>query len=48
MRDWLSREPFVRGGVYKDLVVRRFMTGKNMIPVQDWPVRPAESGQQSG
>lgn len=37
VRDWLAREAFVRNGVYQHLVVRRFMLGKNTIPLQSWP-----------
>ena len=47
VRAWLNREPFVQDGVYKDIVVRRFMTGKNLIPVQDWPARAAATGTQA-
>lgn len=37
VRDWLAQEPFVREGVYQDVIVREFFLGKNGIPVQDWP-----------
>lgn len=39
VRDWLAKEPFVAGGVYRDVIVRNFMTGLNRLPLQDWPVR---------
>lgn len=39
VRSWLDKEPFVKGGVYGQLIVRRFMLGVNRLPQQDWPVR---------
>jgi uncharacterized protein YciI len=41
VRDWLSQEPFVRGDVYGELIVRRFLMGVNRLDVQDWPARTA-------
>jgi uncharacterized protein len=37
IRQWLEREPFVKNGVYCDLIVRRFEPGVNRIPLSDWP-----------
>ena len=37
VRDWLAQEPFVRNGVYQDLIVREFFLGKNALPLQGWP-----------
>lgn len=37
VRDWLAAEPFVQGGVYRDVIVQEFFLGKNDLPVQDWP-----------
>jgi uncharacterized protein YciI len=37
VRDWLAEEPFVREGVYRDVIVREFFLGKNSLPGQDWP-----------
>ena len=42
VRDWLADEPFVRTGVYADIVVRNFQLGLNRLPPQDWPVRAAK------
>lgn len=39
IRDWLAQEPFVKEGVYEQLIVRRFMLGVNRLPQQDWPIR---------
>ena len=39
VRDWLAAEPFVAGGVYRDVIVRNFMVGVNRLPQQDWPAR---------
>ena len=41
VRDWLAEEPFVREGVYEQIIVRRFMPGLNRLPQQDWPARTA-------
>jgi hypothetical protein len=35
----LAREPFVKGGAYDQLIIRRFMMGVNRLPQQYWPVR---------
>lgn len=35
---WLAQEPFVREGVYRDVIVREFFVGKNGLPLQDWPM----------
>jgi len=37
VHDWLAREPFVRDGVYRDVIVREFFVGKNSLAPQDWP-----------
>lgn len=37
VRDWLDKEPFVQGGVYRDVLIREFFVGKNTLPPQDWP-----------
>jgi uncharacterized protein YciI len=34
---WFDAEPFYRGGVYKELIVREFFVGKNALVPQDWP-----------
>jgi len=39
IRDWLANEPFVKQGVYDQLIIRRFLLGVNRLPNQDWPVR---------
>lgn len=37
VQDWLAAEPFVREGVYRDVIVREFFVGKNDLAQQDWP-----------
>lgn len=37
VRAWLENEPFVKAGVYRDLVIRRFVVGMNRLTPQDWP-----------
>lgn len=37
VHDWLAKEPFVRDGVYRDVIVQEFFVGKNMLAPQDWP-----------
>lgn len=39
VRDWLADEPFVKTGVYANLIVRNFQMGVNRLPAQDWPAR---------
>lgn len=41
VQDWLAAEPFVRGDVYRDVIVREFFLGKNTLALQDWPNAPA-------
>jgi uncharacterized protein YciI len=44
VRDWLSREPYAKAGLYASLVVRPFELGMNRLQPQDWPMaRPAAS-----
>jgi len=37
VREWLDKEPFVQGGVYREIIVREFFVGKNTLQKQDWP-----------
>jgi uncharacterized protein YciI len=37
IRAWFAEEPFYKGGVYKELVIRSFIVGKNELPQQGWP-----------
>lgn len=41
VRDWFAAEPFFQADVYKDIIIRRFMLGKNLIETQDWPMAQA-------
>ena len=36
VRDWLSKEPFVQGDVYRDIVVRRINLAHCLLPQTDW------------
>lgn len=38
VRDWLADEPFFQADVYQDVIIRRFVPGKNSLPLQDWPM----------
>jgi uncharacterized protein YciI len=42
VRAWLGEEPFVKSGVYADVIVRNFQMGVNRLPAQDWPARGAK------
>jgi uncharacterized protein YciI len=37
VRAWFEKEPFYRGGVYRELIIRAFFVGKNELPMQGWP-----------
>lgn len=45
---WLDKEPFVREGVYGDIIIRRFETGMNRIAEQDWPIPPEARTEGTG
>ena len=36
VREWLAHEPFVTGGVYKDLVVRELHLAHQLLPRKEW------------
>jgi hypothetical protein len=36
IRDWLSREPFVRAGVYSNVLIHRFDPVMSRLPLRDW------------
>ena len=36
LREWLSREPFVKAGVYRDLHILRWNLALNRLPAVDW------------
>ena len=39
VRAWLQAEPFVRAGVYAEVIVRRYLPGLSRLAPQDWPAR---------
>ena len=39
IQGWLELEPFVKAGVYRDIIVRRFELGVNRLPLQEWPLQ---------
>lgn len=44
--DWFAGEPFFQGDVYENLIVRRFMLGRNIAEQRDWgiSIEEIESG----
>lgn len=36
IREWLSREPFFKAGVYDTLLIRRFDPVMTRLPLRDW------------
>ena len=37
IQEWLSREPFVKAGVYDSLLIRRFEPVMSRLALRDWP-----------
>jgi uncharacterized protein YciI len=45
VRDWFEQEPFFKAGIYKDFVVRRFLLGRTLLPIQDWGMSKTDLDQ---
>jgi uncharacterized protein YciI len=39
VRDWISSEPFFKGRVYDQVIVKRMTPALNRIPLSEWAVR---------